>query len=112
MVDSTALSERWGNELAAQLWTEHDRRARALLIRYTGREIGRSDGFFLMFDDVVNAAVYALAYHRELFELNLHARVGLHIGPVVIRENDPADIARGAPRTTRWRVLPCPWPLG
>ena len=41
---------------------------------------------------------YALAYHRALAKLNppLKARAGLHVGPVILRENSLSDIARGA----------------
>ena len=45
---------------------EHDRGARALLARHGGREIDHSDGFFLLFADVVAAASFALAYHEAL----------------------------------------------
>ena len=41
---------------------------------------------------------YALAYHRALAMLPvpLKARAGLHVGPVILRENSAADVARGA----------------
>ena len=41
---------------------------------------------------------YALAYHRALAGLPvpLKARAGLHVGPVILRENDADDVARGA----------------
>lgn len=56
IVDSTRLVERLGDARAAQLWAEYDRRARLLLAEHRGREIDRSDGFFLLFDDVAAAA--------------------------------------------------------
>jgi predicted ATPase/class 3 adenylate cyclase/Tfp pilus assembly protein PilF len=96
VVDSTRLAERLGDARAAEVWASHDRRARDLLARYKGREIGRADGFFLLFDDPADAARYALAYHHALADLALTARVGLHVGAVTLRENTPADIARGA----------------
>ena len=96
LVDSTALVERVGDACAAELWGEHDRRARALLARHPGREIDRTDGFFLLFDAVGDAARYAVAYHQAMADLSLSARVGLHVGPVTLRDNDPADVARGA----------------
>ena len=39
---------------------------------------------------------YALGYHATLADLGLSARVGIHVGPVTLRENTPEDIARGA----------------
>jgi len=59
-------------------------------------EIDRTDGFFLLFDNAPAAARYALACHEALADLALRARVGLHVGPVTLRDNDPADVARGA----------------
>ena len=96
VVDSTQLVERVGDERAAQLWAEHDRHARELLAAYRGREIDRTDGFFLLFNAADDAARYALAYHAALDDLGLEARVGLHVGAVTLRENAAADVARGA----------------
>ena len=99
VVDSTLLVERLGDARAAQVWAEHDRRARDLLVRHRGCEIDRTDGFFLLFERAADAADYALAYHRALAGLDLSARAGLHVGPVILRDNAPEDIARGAKRT-------------
>src|SRR5512144_1545543 len=90
VVDSTRVVERLGDARAAALWAAHDRRARELLARHGGREIDRTDGFFLLFEEVAGAARWALAYHQALVELELSARVGLHVGAVSLRENAPA----------------------
>ncbi len=99
VVDSTRLVERLGDARAAEVWASHDRRGRDLIARFHGREIGRADGFFVLFDDPGDAARYALAYHHALADLALTARVGLHVGPVTFRENPPEDIAHGATST-------------
>jgi len=96
LVDSTALVERLGDARAASVLADHDRGARALLARHGGREIDHSDGFFVLFDDVAQAARFALAYHGALAPLGLAARVGLHVGTVTLRENAAADVVRGA----------------
>lgn len=96
VVDSTRMVERLGDTSAAEVWAEHDRRARYLLAHHHGREISRSDGFFLLFDDPADAARYALEYHEVLADLALTARAGLHVGAVTLRENTPEVIARGA----------------
>jgi len=96
IVDSTALVERLGDSAAAALWAEHDRVARALLAQLRGREIGRSDGFFLLFDEVADAAAFALAYHDATVALGLSARVGLHHDTVTLRRNPPEAVERGA----------------
>ena len=96
LVDSTRLVEKLGDARAAQMWAEHDRRARSLLVSHQGREIDRTDGFFLLFDRVDDAAGFAMAYHRAMADLQLSARVGIHVGAVTLRQNGPQDIARGA----------------
>ena len=64
LVESTLLGERLGDVRAAKLWATHDRCARDLLATHSGREIDRTDGFFLLFDDATAAALYALDYHQ------------------------------------------------
>ena len=98
VVDSTQLTERLGNAEAARLWTAHDRLARDLLPTFRGLEIDKTDGLLLLFREAADAADYAAAYHRALGDLPipLRARVGLHVGRVVLRDNLAADVARGA----------------
>ena len=98
VVGSTQMSERLGDAAMAVVWTEHDRAARRLLPEFGGREIDKTDGMLLLFDRAADAVDYALAYHRALASLPtpLLARAGLHVGPVILRENPPDDVARGA----------------
>lgn len=99
LVDSTQLTERLGDERARALFAAHDRAARALLAPCGGREVDRTDGFFLLFDDVAGACRFALGYHRALADLDLASRVGIHVGNVSLFENAPEDVARGAKPT-------------
>jgi putative peptide modification system cyclase len=105
LVDSTALVERLGDQPAAELMRRHDRFARALMLEYGGREIDKTDGFLLMFDRPIQAVAFALAYQHDLARLAtaenvpLAARVGIHVGEVVVWENAPGDVQRGAKRT-------------
>ncbi|MBL0162284.1 MAG: putative peptide modification system cyclase [Xanthomonadales bacterium] len=102
LVNSTALVERLGDREAAELIRKHDRLARTLTDRHGGREIDKTDGFMMMFDRPVQAVAYALDYQRGLRQLNaaentsLSARVGIHVGDVVVWDNSSDDIARGA----------------
>ena len=98
VVDSTRLSEMLGDSAMAEIWAAHDRLSRALLDPWRGREIDKTDGMLLLFDNSADAVAYAMAYHRALDTLPtpLTARVGLHVGPVILRENAADDIARGA----------------
>jgi len=96
LVDSTRVVAELGDVAAAELWTTHDRGARDLLAGLEGREIDRSDGFFIVFDSVGQASAFALAYQSLLARLGLQARIGVHCGDVLLRRNTAADIARGA----------------
>jgi predicted ATPase/class 3 adenylate cyclase len=98
VVDSTRLSEQLGDAAMAAVWAAHDRAVRDLLVPWRGREIDKTDGMLLMFDHVADAVHYAHACHQALAALPvpLQARAGLHVGPVLLRENPPQDVARGA----------------
>src|ERR1035438_8067350 len=98
VVDSTKLAVGLGDAAMAEVWAAHDRVARDLLPTWRGREIDKSDGMLLLFEAAADAVGYALAYHRSLAALPmpLKARVGLHVGPVTLRENSAQDVARGA----------------
>ncbi len=102
LVGSTRLVEQLGDVGASDVFQLHDRVARDLLEEHGGREIDKTDGFLLLFERPVTAVHYALAYHRALARLSeergveLTARVGIHLGEVVLAENPPEDVARGA----------------
>ncbi len=105
LVDSTALVERLGDQPSAELMRRHDKFARALMLEYAGHEIDKTDGFLLMFDRPIQAVAFALAYQEGLAALGkqekvpLSARVGIHVGDVVVWDNAPGDVQRGAKRT-------------
>jgi predicted ATPase/class 3 adenylate cyclase len=98
IVDSTKLTATLGDPAAAELSTAHDRSARDLLRRWRGREIDKTDGMLVLFEDVDDAVGCALAYHRALAALPvpLLARAGVHVGAVSLRTNTPEDVAQGA----------------
>ena len=96
VVDSTSVVGRLGTAASSALWARHDRAARGLLVDHNGVEIDRTDGFLLLFEHAHDAVEYALAYHDALAELGLEARVGIHESEVVLRENPPEDVRRGA----------------
>ncbi len=102
LVASTRLVERVGDSAAADLLARHDRIARDLVRTFNGREIDKSDGFLLLFERPIEAVRFATAYQAALRELGagldeaIGSRVGIHLGEVVLRENSPEDVARGA----------------
>jgi putative peptide modification system cyclase len=104
LVNSTALIEQLGDRKGAEFMQQLDRFARDLLKRHNGREIDKTDGFLLLFDRPIQAVAFAIDYQRLLRELGemeflpLKARIGLHVGDVVLWENQREDIERGAKR--------------
>jgi putative peptide modification system cyclase len=102
LAESTALVERLGDQRAAEVFRGHDRLVRDLIHRHGGQEIDKTDGFLSMFERPIQAVAFALAYQRALVQFNqaegiaLAARTGIHVGDVVVWQNAPEDIAKGA----------------
>jgi len=102
LVDSTRIVQQLGDAKAAAMFERHDAAARELLARGCGREIDRTDGFLLLFPAAAAAVGFALAYHEMLEELSsevrtrIRARVGIHFGRVILRENPPEAVRLGA----------------
>jgi predicted ATPase/class 3 adenylate cyclase/Tfp pilus assembly protein PilF len=98
VVDSTEILERVGDVAGGALWAQHDQLARSLLRSWRGREIGRSDGFLLLFASCEDAIGFSEAYHAMLAGLSvpLCARVGVHWGQVALRENLASEVSAGA----------------
>lgn len=98
VANSTQLSQELGDAAMAEVWTAHDRVARSLIDKRGGREIDKTDGMLLLFEAAADAVDYAHDYHRAIAALPvpLTARAGVHVGRVILRENSPYDIARGA----------------
>jgi non-specific serine/threonine protein kinase len=93
LVDSTALLERLGDAPAATVFSRHDELVRSLLARHAGTEVDKADGFLLLFDRPASAVAMALEYHAGLVRLSdelhttLAARVGIHLGEVLLRDH-------------------------
>jgi putative peptide modification system cyclase len=102
LVDSTALIEQLGDRKGAAFMQQLDRFARDILQRHRGREIDKTDGFLLLFERPIQAVAFAVEYQRllrrlgEIEFLPLKARIGIHVGDVLLWENSGDDIARGA----------------
>ncbi|HWU53548.1 MAG TPA: putative peptide modification system cyclase, partial [Tahibacter sp.] len=102
LVDSTSLVERLGDQRGAALLRRHDRMARDLMLLHQGQEIDKTDGFLILFERPIHAIAFALAYQRELLRLSaeeretLRARIGIHVGDVLVWQNDPGDVVHGA----------------
>jgi len=90
LVDSTALIEQLGDRKGAAFMQQLDRFARDILQRHHGREIDKTDGFLLLFERPIRAVAFALDYQRLLRQLGdmeflpLKARIGIHVGEVLL----------------------------
>lgn len=81
IVDSTARATELGDRRWRRLLDEHDAVVRANLARFRGREVETTgDGFLTTFDGPARAIRAAVAIRRQLAELDLRVRVGLHTG--------------------------------
>ncbi len=102
LCDSTALVERLGDAVAAELFREHDAMVLRLQRQWRGRLIDRSDGLLLVFERPVDGLGFALDYMQALKELGdargltLRARAGLHVGEVLSWRNSEAAVQAGA----------------
>lgn len=102
LCDSLILVEKIGDAAAAELFKEHDRLVLALQQQWTGQQIDRSDGLFLLFDRVVDGLGFAIDYQRNLQRLGeqrgiaLRARAGLHVGEVILWNNSSEAVSLGA----------------
>ncbi|MBK9653940.1 MAG: hypothetical protein IPO66_00170 [Rhodanobacteraceae bacterium] len=102
LVNRAALVEQLGALRAADLIRRHERLVRDLMRRHGGREIDSAVGFLLLFERPLSAIAFALEQQRRLQELArlenapLAARIGIHVGEVVIWENSAEEVARGA----------------
>jgi putative peptide modification system cyclase len=102
LTDSTGLVERIGDHAAAQLLRRHDAAARAAIQAAGGQEIDKTDGFLVLFDRPIHGLVFAVDYMQQVrliaqdTNIALNARVGIHVGEVIVWRNSAADIAKGA----------------
>ena len=97
LVSSTKFVERVGAVRAARWLQRHDKFTRALLYRFSGREIDRSDGFLFTFNHVIDAVNFSLYYQSNVPpKTGLKARIGIHCGPIVEVEQCELSVMVGA----------------
>jgi len=89
LIGSTAFVQRMGAMKSAQWLQYHDRETRSLLYKFSGREIDRSDGFMLSFENIVDAVNFGLWYQKTIPQkTKLNTRIGIHWGAVVEVQQD------------------------
>jgi adenylate cyclase len=97
LVGSTALKQQLGDRPGVALVHEHHALVRQLLKQFPeGEEISTAgDSFFLVFTQPSAAVHFALLVQSRLQRFNegrdvqLHDRIGLHLGEVLIEETTP-----------------------
>ena len=94
IVGSTARAATMGDATWRSLLAEHDRRIRACLAQHDGREVKTvGDGFLATFDGPARGVRAAQAITREISELGLDIRAGLHTGEVEVIGDDVGGMA-------------------
>lgn len=102
LVDSTGLVERLGDAPASDLFRAHDHLVLKLQQQWRGRLIDRSDGMLLLFERPIDGLGFALDYTRGLIvlggerDIELRARIGLHVGEVLTWRNSEEAVSVGA----------------
>jgi len=96
LVGSTALKQQVGDRTGATLIQQHHALVRELLRGFPGGEEIETagDSFLIVFSRPSDAVHFGLLLHARLRALNqglaakLEDRIGIHVGEVVIREQD------------------------
>ena len=79
IINSTKFVQKNGAKSAAAWFQAHDRLARSLVYKHSGREIDRSDGFMLSFYNLGDAIQFALKYQEIIPKKTpFNSRVGIH----------------------------------
>lgn len=89
LVGSTALGQELGGELMERVRQAHFEQTSQLLNKYGGYEIKTmGDSFMVAFNNVANTLDFAIELHSNKGHTKIKIRVGIHIGPVQIKEKD------------------------
>jgi class 3 adenylate cyclase len=97
LIGSTAFVQKVGAVKAAEWLQYHDRLTRSLMYRFNGREIDRSDGFLVSFEEPINAVNFSLHYQKTIpLRTRLNTRIGVHYGKVAEVTQHELDVMVGA----------------
>jgi small GTP-binding protein len=89
VVGSTRLGDEVGDEAMDIIRSSHFQRARQLLARFKGYEIKTiGDSFMVAFRTASQALEFSLELHRDPGHQMLQIRAGIHVGPVLVEEED------------------------
>ncbi|HEY8198769.1 MAG TPA: adenylate/guanylate cyclase domain-containing protein [Candidatus Limnocylindrales bacterium] len=111
LVDSTAIATRLGDRAWRELLSAHYASVRIALDRYRGRAIDTTgDGLLATFDSPARALRCALAIRDAAPQVDLHVRVGVHVGEVEqvgdgVRGQSVHEVARVMSTATADEIL-------
>ena len=95
IVASSALTQRLGDRVSRELFSEHDRLVRRVMAAHDGHEVkAMGDGFMIAFASAKRGVACAAAIQRELAALSLEhdevpqVRIGLSVGEPIKEEGD------------------------
>jgi class 3 adenylate cyclase len=89
IIDSTTLGNQLGDEQWIELLLKHFLQGRNLINKHGGFEIKIiGDAFMAAFRTAVNALDFALEFQDNTGDKRIMIRIGIHVGPVRIIEND------------------------
>ncbi len=94
IVGSTESAARLGDSEWHRVLDRHDAAAHGIAAQYAGRVIkSTGDGVLATFDGPARAARFAADLGRQLADLGLQQRAGIHTGEVEVRGDDIGGIA-------------------
>jgi pimeloyl-ACP methyl ester carboxylesterase len=94
LVGSTETAARLGDRAWTELLARHERTVKEVLARFSGEVVDMAgDGVLALFDGPSRAIRAALTLRRELAQLDLPVRVGIHTGEIERVGHRPRGIA-------------------
>ncbi|MGR3176941.1 MAG: WD40 domain-containing protein [Candidatus Anammoxibacter sp.] len=94
VVGSTLLGNKLGNIEYSKLNQSHLEQGRKLLKRYSGYEIKTiGDSLMVAFHTATEILDFALAFYKRTGDSRIRIRVGIHVGPVSIEQNDVSGVS-------------------
>lgn len=89
IIDSTALARTVGDRTMFEMLANHFEVARIKLMRYDAIEIKIiGDAYMAAFRTADDALQFALNFRADTGDARIAIRVGIHVGPVRIKDND------------------------
>jgi len=97
IIGSTKFVQNVGDLRATMVFQVHDKMVRDLIIRFSGQEIDRSDGFLIYFETIQDALNFGLYYQMNVPDkTKLACRIGIHWSNIVVVHQDAKYVQGGA----------------